>query len=508
MGCSEPPPNPLPPLTFRDWHGTLMAGIIAAEGGNILNPLCSNTVGIAFDSRLAEIFTWDNGFPQTEMADSVLIYNSCIPVKAASYDITINEEFRSVDQVLRDALEDSATLGWSGLGTVQVIAGGNDGRFEYSARTDYDEFVSSRFTLAVGAISTDYQRWVTSSSGSEVGSSLMCCAPGDFMFAPGRLTQDNLEPHYNCAPGTSFAGPCVAAVIALMIGENPNLSWRDTYDAIVQTAATIDPGPDWHTNQAGNDHSYEYGHGLIDAFEAVSLVTGQNGHPTWMPLLGERMIVVPVNPNGFVIGPDDMKEIPVTPTANMRIEHVELAVNITTVGTPGIGPLEIEIDRMWPLSGSEDFGGRPKLTRSVFAVARTDPTQNYENLDSLDGNALFTSVRHWGETGTATWKVRLRNTSDSIDPVTATWNTAELRFYGTPKCIADWDMDGDSDAADDTAYRADYSNGLPHADRDVDQDVLDLEPLNNAEKSLSSPLQTVSSRAGKPAPLSIQSFHL
>ena len=247
-------------------------------------------------------------------------------------------------------------------------------------------------------------------------------------------------------------------------------------DAIVQTAATIDLGPGWHTNQAGNDHSYEYGHGLIDAFEAVHFVwddPDDPNDPPWTPLLGERMIVVPVPTNGAVIGPGKEEEIPVSPVANMRIEHVELLMNVSTISQaespPGIGPLEIEIDRMWPLSGSEDFGGRPKLTRSVFAVARTDPTVSYDD-------ALFTSVRHWGETGTAMWKVRLRNTSTGQPALTATWNTAELRFYGTPKCIADWDMDGDSDMADDDAYQNDHTNGLPHADLNGDRvvDQLDL----------------------------------
>lgn len=264
----------------------------------------------------------------------------------------------------------------------------------------------------------------------------------------------------------------------MMVEQNPNLSWRDVYEAIVQTAATIDPGPGWQSNQAGINHSYEYGHGLIDAYEAVSFVTGQNGYPAWEPLLGERQITVPVNPNGFVVGPGVTKEFVLTPTANMRLEHVELATNISTTGAQGIGPLEIEIERIWQLQSGR-FGGL-HTSESVFATARTDPAANYENPDpASDGNALFTSVRHWGETATATWKVRLRNTSTSKDPVTATWNAAELRFYGTPKCIADWDMDGDVDIDDDIAYNADYNdpNSITadlNGDREVDQDDLDL----------------------------------
>lgn len=263
-----------------------------------------------------------------------------------------------------------------------------------------------------------------------------------------------------------------------MLEAKPDLAVRDVMEAIVQTAATIDGGPGWQNNQAGINHSYEYGHGLIDAYEAVSFATGQNGYPAWESLLGERMIEVPVNPNGYVVGPDDEKTFSVTPTANMRLEHVELAINISTTGDEGIGPLEIEIERIWQLQGGM-FGGLHK-TVSVFAEARNDTAANYENPDpNSDGDALFTSVRHWGETGTATWNVRLRNTSTSKDPVTATWNTAVLRFYGTPKCIADWDMDSDVDTDDDIAYNTDYNtpNSITadlDGDRDVDQDDLDL----------------------------------
>ncbi len=266
----------------------------------------------------------------------------------------------------------------------------------------------------------------------------------------------------------------MAGVTALMMEANDNLSWRDVMEAIVRTAATIDPGPGWQTNQAGIDHSYEYGHGLIDAFEAVSFVTGTNGYPAWEPLLGERQIIVPITTNAVLVGPGDTETLPIAVTANMRLEHVELLMNVTTIShtekPPGIGPLEIEIERIWPPQQGDRFGGQHK-TQSIFTVARDDPTVSYND-------ALFTSVRHWRETGTATWKVRLRNTSDSQDPVTATWNTAELRFYGTPKCIADWDMDGDVDVFDDIAYRLDHFNGNPWADlnhdQDVDQDDLDL----------------------------------
>ena len=66
----------------------------------------------------------------------------------------------------------------------------------------------------------------------------------------------------------------------------------------------------------------------------------------------------------------------------------------------------------------------PDESMPTLAVARDDTSPSYD-----DG--VFTSVRHWGEQSNATWKVRLRNTSTAQNPVTATWNNAELRLYGT-----------------------------------------------------------------------------
>jgi hypothetical protein len=191
-------------------------------------------------------------------------------------------------------------------------------------------------------------------------------------------------------------------------------------------------------------------------------VDPQDPEDFWEPLLGERQIVVPITTGAYQVGPGGTKEFPVVVTANMRLEHVELLMDVSTSGSLGIGPLEIEIERVW----QPVMGGRAgqHLTRSVFTVARDDPSPAYDD-------ALFTSVRHWGETGTATWKVRLRNTSGAKDPVTATWNTAELRLYGTPECVADWDMDDDADQGDYGLYESHYLTGDPLADLNGDRIV-------------------------------------
>lgn len=465
--CSEERPDPPPPCGAEFLHGTHMAGVIAAEGNNDLG-----VIGVAWGAKIAEIYIWDTPWPDSfwaEFEEALGFAPSCIDVQALSFDITSNQRHAALPAEIHTALASGVAMGRGGLGTMYVVAAGNDASAtepQLSARTDYDEFVGSRYTMSVGAV-----RLIAGVEGrldtSEPGSSLFCTAPGCDMWMTHALRTSSdpclHESSYRCWVGTSFACPAGAGVVALMLEANPNLSWRDVMEAIVQTSATIDPGTGWFTNQAGINHSYEYGHGLIDAYEAVSFVTGTNGYPAWEPLLGERQIVVPLNPGGVQIGPGGEEPLPVIVTANMRLEHVELLMDVSTSGAPGIGPLEIEIERIWPVYAQGRAGQH--LTQSVFTVARDDDSPAYDD-------ALFTSVRHWGETGAATWKVRLRNTSDAKDPVTATWNAAELRFYGTPKCIADWNLNGvGSEQADWDDYMALYNALDPLADLNGDRTV-------------------------------------
>ena len=479
-GCSEARPDfsEVHRCILEDVHGTYLAGIVAGLRNNGDTGLGENMVGVAYNAELAEVFLYDdnggNPVPVEEHVQVIEFGDPCIDVKVHAYDLAGEGSIPNwvrLPAPIRGALASATTSGRDGLGQVFVWSAGNGGAD--GQRTDYEELVSARFTMSVGAVSPALLR----RDSSEIGSSLFCSAPGSHLVLPVRdvdlfpCPDPPYVPKYgscgNVLGGTSFSTPHVGGVVALMMEANDNLSWRDVQNAIARTAATIDPTSGWQTNQAGIDHSYEYGHGLIDAFEAVSFVTGTNGYPAWKPLLGERQVIVPLDTGTVQVGPGGTAELPIAVTANMRLEHVELLMNVTTVSNtekpPGIGPLEIEIERVWPPIIGGRFGQH--ITQSIFAVARDDPTVGYND-------AIFTSVRHWRENATATWKVRLRNTSDSTNPVTATWHVAELRFYGTPKCIADWDMDGNPQQQEDWDLYTDwYDTGDLRADLNGDRVV-------------------------------------
>jgi subtilisin family serine protease len=87
------------------------------------------------------------------------------------------------------------------------------------------------------------------------------CAPGSDIYSaePGGGYQ-NLS-------GTSMAGPHIAGVVALMRAANPNISVNTIKQVLIDTA--IDKGV------AGEDNTY--GHGFVDAYEAVLAVMGGFG---------------------------------------------------------------------------------------------------------------------------------------------------------------------------------------------------------------------------------------
>jgi len=80
--------------------------------------------------------------------------------------------------------------------------------------------------------------------------------------------------------GTSSAAPTVTGVIALMLEENPNLTWRDVKKILASTARQVDATRtvsvngieqySWITNAAGYKFHNWYGFGAVDAAAAVS----------------------------------------------------------------------------------------------------------------------------------------------------------------------------------------------------------------------------------------------
>jgi hypothetical protein len=105
----------------------------------------------------------------------------------------------------------------------------------------------------VGATSKNNQR----ASYSHYGTGLDIVAPGDSIFS---TILNNL---YNALPGTSFAAPQVAGVVALMLSVNPDLTPSQIKNALTSTCTKLSG---YSYNNGWNS---EVGYGLLNAFAAV-----------------------------------------------------------------------------------------------------------------------------------------------------------------------------------------------------------------------------------------------
>lgn len=114
---------------------------------------------------------------------------------------------------------------------------------------------------------------------------------------PATDTNKRLNPdcdYTSVMNGTSAAAPTVTGVVALMLGANPDLTWRDLRLILAKTSRKVDPNiapvklalargeyiaePAWTTNAAGLKFHNWYGYGLVDGAAAVAMAKSYKQH--------------------------------------------------------------------------------------------------------------------------------------------------------------------------------------------------------------------------------------
>lgn len=262
-----------------DSHGTWVSSFIAADDNG------TGLVGVAFDSDLIGI---RRGFgAQTSIDDTLEGFQHARTVGAdvmnnswgstAAFGDHFGINFVGTDySAVGDEMVNLVSLGRGGLGTSIVFSAGN-------SRTDgdnvnYKNFQNSPYVITVGA--TDSNGDVTSFS--TPGAAILLSAPGQAVPAY------NTDGSISAVSGTSFSGPIVAAVVALIYDANPNLGYRDVQDILALSARKTDASdPGWQNNGAGNwngggmHFSHDYGFGLVDATAAVRLAETWQGTQTY-----------------------------------------------------------------------------------------------------------------------------------------------------------------------------------------------------------------------------------
>ena len=302
-------------------HGTSVAGVAAAVARNGFGGR-----GVAPEVTLVGFNLGAEGGEDPEAALYRSLGASDSQPDSASVDI-FNMSFGS-ELPGENASEDFVRLMKSGTtelrsgrGALYVKAAGNEFELCHRAHplnreigciaSNSDPDQNLPYLVAVGAFNADDVK----SSYSSAGANVWVVGPGgeDGVERPAMITTDqagtsvgfgliadnplsaghplNRDGDYVSAfGGTSSASPAVAGAVAVVLGVNPELTWRDVKHILAVTARTIDSDRAevraafngtpyvaqhaWQTNAAGHDFHNWYGFGAVDVDAAVALAAG------------------------------------------------------------------------------------------------------------------------------------------------------------------------------------------------------------------------------------------
>jgi hypothetical protein len=166
--------------------------------------------------------------------------------------------------VISEAFEYAETTGRGGLGTVIVYAAGNE-----NTRVDY--YSKHPLTVSVAAVGDLGLKSYYSSWGPEI----RVGAPSNGALT-GITTSSVGGGYTDSFGGTSSAAPLVTGIVGLIFSANPTLSAAEARDILSASATPIDP----IFGDYQDGHSDYYGAGLVNAYVAVRMASGDCNDPS------------------------------------------------------------------------------------------------------------------------------------------------------------------------------------------------------------------------------------
>jgi len=453
------------PQNPDDNHGTSVAGVAAAIGGNgigvsgaaphagVAAQRLLGISSIAGDVSRGQAQAWAIGFQGQQ--NSAGAFDPRVPFAGPSAPVRImNHSYGRWEGFLRkdefgDHLIHPALKASAANKVIHVFSAGNqrDKWTTQDSNTIYTK--TSPDVIVVAALGSNGKF----SNYSSFGSNVMVTAPSssrspsgqfgiattdrtglagynttqigpDTYFSPD--SSGNLVNYASDFGGTSSATPLVSGIMALGVEANGDMDLRMARHLLAQTSRKVDPGdPGWITNAAGYHFNKSYGFGLIDA-DAFTLAATQVQSMSAPGVYTETKQML--TGQSFAPGQLTFSQIhTVNRTAPLPLEFVQVTISLSGLQTNpvdynnGIGAF------LGDISGT--LASPSGTIYQLFSNDRNiaiDPNRARE----FAGLAwTFTSYAYFGEQINGNWTVSLSNGSINTNYAHfGTWDSSQLTF--------------------------------------------------------------------------------
>lgn len=346
-------------------HGTAVAGLIGARGGN-----WRGVAGVAPKVKLASwvIFdSFDSLVDEERVMDMFQYRSNVVSVQNHSWGNSDVPQLPMGVLELR-GLSNAVAKGRGGRGVIMVRSGGNY-RTDLSDGND-DGYAQDPRVIAVGAVRNTGRAASYSNPGANLlvgafaGDEDVDVPGGSKTNYPGVVTTDRSGAQgYNRDPseagdyatggsaftGTSAAAPQISGLAALMLSANPQLTYRDVQQILVLSARQTDPAdPDIQTNGAGLKVSHNVGFGVPDAGLAVQWARQWSPRPPMLQSITTRPVGEFLPDAGLRLRisgdnlPATLASIIATPTDGLHPDNPTAAVPLVDVGQ-ALAPIQQDL---------------------------------------------------------------------------------------------------------------------------------------------------------------------
>ncbi|MCZ7559429.1 MAG: S8 family serine peptidase [Burkholderiaceae bacterium] len=416
-------PGQLPlPYYFDEDHGTSVAGIAVARDGNeIFGAGVAPRASLGAYNALATSFNAD-------IADALGRDRAVTGVYNNSWGSPDNGVLNAAESSFVTAIETGITSGRSGKGSIYVFPAGNggcylqnaDGSCALSENSNFDGYVNKRGVIAVCSVGDNGRAPFYAEPGANI---LVCGRSGNNRIGITTLMPRGAErSNFN---GSSASTPMVSGIVALILKERPDLTWRDVRLILAKSARQNDPADTGWTTNFGLHFNPKYGFGAADAAAAVALAKTWTSIDNGSPVMKSCTVNRPFVPARAI---PDSAATPVTDGISIdaghcgitRIEFVEVRFRATH-GYAG----DLRIELISPAGQVSLLANERVCNLDNDDVA--DSCGNYDDPGLPPDGWQFGSVRHLEEPAAGTWTLRV---ADAQAGDTGTWSSWGLTIWG------------------------------------------------------------------------------